>query len=74
MSAVFIKLNNLPPRLPLFPSLTAYLALVHFDAPEWVWGVVGFIFVFVWLACIWAILDGKPVDLLAAHREKEKTQ
>lgn len=47
--------KNLPARAPLWASMVAWLMLDRFDAPGWVFGVVGCLFVLLWLAyiCTW---------------------
>jgi len=34
-----LKRSNLPTRLPLWQSVTCLLALEHWNAPEWLYGV-----------------------------------
>lgn len=59
-----LRYDNLPGKLPIFPTLTTLLALEYWNAPEWLYGVLGVIFAFVWGASIWRILTQKAVDLL----------
>lgn len=50
-----ISNKNLPARPPLWSSMTAWLMLDRFDAPGWVYGVVGCLFVLLWIFyfCTW---------------------
>jgi hypothetical protein len=47
-----VAYENLPARLPIWISLTAWLLLDRFKPPGWVWGVVGTIFAFLWIVSI----------------------
>jgi len=39
-----LKPNNLPTRLPVWSTATSFLLLERFDAPQWLWGALGFFF------------------------------
>lgn len=56
--------NNLPTRLPLWPTITSWLALEHWSAAEWLYGVVGVFFLFSWIVSIVSIIKETRVDLL----------
>lgn len=47
-----IHVKHLPARLPLFQTLVAWLMLDRFQAPGWVWGVVGTFFALVWIGTV----------------------
>lgn len=47
-----IAYEQLPARLPIWISLTAWLLLDRFHPPGWVWGMVGTVFAFLWLVSI----------------------
>lgn len=59
-----IKRENLPSTIPLFSTLTTYLILDKFNAPEWMWGVLAFIFLLGWINSIYRIVTDEDVDLL----------
>lgn len=42
---------NLPMRMPLWPTFTAWVALDYFHAPGWLWGMTALFFVAAW--AIW---------------------
>lgn len=49
-----ISRKQLPTQSNLgWKALTAYLALEHFNAPGWVWGVVGCIFALAFIGRIY---------------------
>lgn len=58
-----IKYKNLPTRLPLFQTLTTFLAMDYWCAPSWMFGAVSFAVVVVWIACIHSIVSNETVDL-----------
>jgi hypothetical protein len=59
-----VAYENLPARLPIWTSATAWLLLDRFKPPGWAWGVVGTIFVFLWIICL--------IDLSREERIKLK--
>jgi len=64
-----LKRSNLPTRLPLWQSVVCLLALEHWNAPEWLYGVAGFLFLLLWIASIVTLIKEEQVDLL---EKKEK--
>lgn len=58
-----IKRKNLPQRLPLFDTLLASLALDHWNAPQWLWGVFGALFVIYWISALFSIRGETEVDM-----------
>ena len=58
-----IAAHNLPPRLPLYGSLVAWLVLDRLVAPGWVWGVVGTLFGLIWIVMIVEVIRWEPVDI-----------
>jgi hypothetical protein len=59
-----LKSNNLPSRLPIFPTLSTGIALDYWNAPQWLWGALGFLFLIAWIAAIYQIATQESVDLL----------
>jgi hypothetical protein len=58
-----ISHKNLPTRLPIWTTVTAGLLLDRFSSPDWVWGIVGTLFVIVWIVCIISIRTQDHVEL-----------
>ena len=58
-----ISFNNLPPKSPIVSTGVAYLFLDKFDASGLVWGIVGTVFVLVWIVWIVDLLNFTPVDI-----------
>ena len=56
--------NNLPTRLPLWSTITCWLALEHWNAPQWLYGTMGLFFLIGWIACIVGLVTEEKVDLL----------
>jgi hypothetical protein len=55
--------NNLPSRLPIWSTLSCALALDRWNAPEWLWGAVGFLFLIGWVAMIYGMIVQEKVDI-----------
>lgn len=56
--------SNMPARLPLWSSLTCYLALEHWNAPQWLYGAMGLYFLIAWIGSIIELATQEKVDLL----------
>lgn len=66
-----LKRSNLPTRLPLWQSVTCLLALEHWNAPEWLYGVAGFFFLLLWIASIVTLIKEEQVDLLESKKNNQ---
>lgn len=55
----------MPVAFPVFPTLTLYLMLDKFNAPGWLWGVLGTVMAIIWIACIVEIYTCEDVDVFA---------
>ena len=53
----------LPARLPIYPTITGWLALDHWHAPSWMYGAAVCLAVIVWAIMIYAMAVQVPVDL-----------
>lgn len=49
-----------------------YLLLVHFDAPGWVWGIVGTLAGILLIACIVSIVKEEKVDPFEEFEPRKK--
>lgn len=58
-----ISLNNLPVKLPLFQTLVTALALDYWNAPQWLWGALGLLFLVVWIYAIVARVNQEETDI-----------
>jgi hypothetical protein len=58
-----IKHKNLPAKLPISQTLTIFLAMDYWCAPDWMFGAVSFAAVVVWIACIYSIASNESIDL-----------
>jgi hypothetical protein len=63
MTRTVIPWDHLPAQLPSQTTALVYLLLEHFDAPGWVWGVVGTLLVMVWVAAGYRMWTDKPKPL-----------
>jgi len=48
----------------LWSSLTCYLALEHWNAPQWLYGAMGLYFLIAWIGSIIELATQEKVDLL----------
>lgn len=67
-----ISKNNLPYKLPTFETLVTILALDYWDAPQWICGAVGLLFVFLWIGVIVNICNNTTVDIFSDSDDIEK--
>lgn len=58
-----VKRSNMPIRFPLWQTVTCLLALEHWNAPEWLYGVMGLFFILIWVAGILTFFKEKEIDL-----------
>jgi hypothetical protein len=58
-----ISYKNRPATLPLWQTLTIFLMMDRFNAPGWLWGVIGTIVVLWWIGAIANISKQKEVDI-----------
>jgi hypothetical protein len=58
-----IARNQLPARLPTVATIAWFLLLERFQAPQWLWGIAGFLAVLFWGTCIYAIWVQESVQL-----------
>lgn len=64
-----IRVENLPTRLPLLPTLLIAIALDYFNAPQWLWGVVGFGAFLVWTICIIEMVYQEKIDIFDKNKD-----
>lgn len=51
-----LAFDQLPMRLPFYPTAVLYLLLDHFRTPEWVWGATGLLVIFGWWVAIYDVI------------------
>jgi len=49
--------------LPITPTLTIFLAMDYWNAPEWMFGAVSFSFAVIWIASIVTIWNENTEDV-----------
>lgn len=62
-------IKNTPSRLPVIASLVAYLCLDKWNAPEWLWGVMGVIFAVIWILAVVDIWNCERIDIFETKDE-----
>lgn len=58
-----ISWKNMPARLPIWTTATAFLLLDRFKANGVVWGIAGTIFFFAWIVSIIQMFRENRVDM-----------
>ena len=56
--------NNFPVRCPIWKTITCWLALEHLNAPQWIYGAVGLLNLFLWVTYIRVKRYEESVDIL----------
>ena len=73
MSKKTIEQKNLPIGLPVHCGLTIILALKVFDAPAWLYGAAGAVWVIWLIAAIMVIASRDYVDVFKVAEKKNVT-
>jgi len=68
-----ISTKNLPVKMPIWSSITAALALDHWNAPEWLWGAVGLFFILGWVVIIISMVKQEKVDVFEYDIKDQST-
>lgn len=63
MSKKYLDSNNEAPKLPLFQALWTATALKVFEAPEWLWGVLGLLYAILLIYELVKIFTYEKVEL-----------
>jgi len=58
-----ISYKNLPTKFPLNQTLLYTMSLFFFDAPQWLFGVVGVIILLLWGSWVYYIFNYEDVDI-----------
>ena len=69
-------IKSTQPKIPIMSTLLMYLVLDKFNAPEWIWGVIGFVYLCYWILNIFLIFNSKGLDIndLFSEEPKRKTR
>lgn len=59
----YLAHNNLPPKLPTMTALWTATTLKVFNAPEWLWGVMGVLYFTILISEIVRIATHEKVEL-----------
>ena len=59
-----ISKKNLPTRSPILATVVYVLAMDYWNAPQWFWGAIVLIMVFIWI--VWAVsfFTEKEIDIM----------
>ena len=58
---------NVPSRLPIGFTVTAWLFLDRLHVPGWAWGAAGVCTAFIWAASIYGMVTQETVDIFEAR-------
>ena len=64
--------KNLPAKLPVLSSIVAAIAIDYWNAPEWVIGSVGLLFLIIWIASIASLFTETGVNIFTEVSENMK--
>jgi hypothetical protein len=64
-----IHVKYLPPRLPVQSTALWWLVLDHFQAPGWLWGGMGAMFIVVWIGSIYSLLASTYLPPVFGEKE-----
>lgn len=65
-----ISRQNMPTRIPLVSALVVYLALEHFNSPEWLYGALGVLFLAAFISSFVRLWRESQVDLFGEKENK----
>jgi len=60
-----ISKKNLPTRSPIMATVVYVLAMDYWNAPQWLWGAVGLLLVFIWIAWIVLFFNQDEIDVMS---------
>lgn len=60
-----ISKKNLPTRSPILATVVYVLAMDYWNAPQWLWGAVGLLLVFIWIAWIVSFFNQDEIDIMS---------
>lgn len=66
-----ISTKNMPPRLPLVAFAVAFLFLDRFNAPGYVWGIIGTLAVIILIGCLVAWANTEEIDIFKDKNEQK---
>lgn len=68
-----IKYSNNRLRAPFMSGFITFVILRHFDCPEWLYGVLGFLYLLWFIIWVYEIFVGyEEVDIIGRLEELEK--
>lgn len=66
-----ISRKNLPWKNPLWVTLVSWMALDHWNAPDWCYGAVGVLMLLFWVGFIASFFTDEAVDIFECDQEEE---
>lgn len=66
-----ISRKNLPTSSPVTFMAVLYLLLDKFNAPGWVWGAVGLLMLFIFIAWITSMVTDNQIDIINRNKDQK---
>lgn len=67
-----IDRKNLPVRHPIQTTIVYATALSYWNAPQWLWGVIGLCIFIIWINFIRLLVDGtNEIDIFEDKKENK---
>ena len=66
-----ISRKNLPTSSPVTFVAVLYLLLDKFNAPGWVWGSVGLLMLFIFIAWITSMVTDTQIDIINGNKDQK---
>ena len=58
-----ISFKNEPTKLPVYQTMVCWLLMDRLHSPVWMWGAIGMLFLFIWIASIYSMSKQKQVNI-----------
>jgi hypothetical protein len=69
MTKYVISQKNLPSKLPIFSALVTFMALDHYECPEWAYGAAGLFFFIAFALAFYGIVIQESVVIFPQKEE-----
>ena len=69
-----ISVSNLPTRIPIFQAIVIYLLLDNLNAPDWIYGALGFMWLMLIIVAIIAKIKEEEIDIFDTSPNGKSTK
>ena len=60
--------KNLPARLPVTPTIVAWMAMDYYESPAWLYGCLGTLLIIIWIASLVKLSRQVNTDLFEGSK------